>query len=201
MFPLFAFFLVFCALPHRTCPHALAQDVPATPTISTEKILPAPYHQMPPLLDTPWTLRAIENPWPQHPRPLLYRDRWQTLNGLWTYQKAFRGEDVHSPPTSPLARTALIPSCVESVLSGLKEDSENDVKYMWFARNFSLPIGWEATRTGQRILLHFEAVDYEATVFLNGNKVGFNRGGYFRFSIDITDSVSLDGSSELWVNP
>lgn len=104
---------------------------------------------------------------------------------------------MHSPPISPLARTALIPSCIESVLSGLKEDSASEVKYMWFARNFSLPIGWEATRAGQRVLLHFEAVDYEATVFLNGNKVGFNRGGYFRFSVDITDSVSFDGSNEL----
>ena len=202
MFHLFVIF-VFFALPRGICPRALPQNVSATPDgapISTERVSPAPYHQMTPLLDTPWTLHATENPWPQHPRPLLYRDRWQTLNGLWTYQKAFRGEDVHSPPMSLLARTALIPSCIESVISGLKEDSTTEVKYMWFARNFSLPIGWEARQAGQRILLHFEAVDYEATVFLNGNKIGFNRGGYFRFSIDITDDVSLDGSNELYVN-
>jgi len=177
---------------------ALLQNDNPTPSggISTNTTYPTPYHQLTPLLDTPWTLHAAARPWPQHPRPLLFRERWQTLNGLWTYQKAFYSDDVQTPPSTPLAKTVLIPSCIESVISGLKEDSD-DIKFMWFATTFSPPLGWNETRAGQRILLHFEAVDYEATVFLNGNKVGFNRGGYFRFSIDITDNVNLDGSNEL----
>ncbi|KAK1830194.1 glycoside hydrolase superfamily [Podospora conica] len=197
MFYLFAFSLALFA-PHAAALVHNGATAPPETTISSKIGPTTPYHQMTPLLDTPWTLHATKNPWPQHPRPLLYRDKWQTLNGFWTYQQAVKGDELNPPPLSPLARTVLIPSCIESVISGIKDDT-NEVKYMWFARNFSLPIGWDAKRGEQRVLLHFEAVDYEATVFLNGDKVGFNRGGYSRFSIDITDSVNHDGSNELLV--
>ncbi|KAK0730211.1 glycoside hydrolase family 2 protein [Lasiosphaeris hirsuta] len=124
---------------------------------------PAPYRLLTPLLDTPWTAKVGTLPWPQHPRPLLYRDHWQTLNGIWT------------------------------ALSGIMV---NGVTYMWFATTFTTPSGWP---TGQRLLLNFEAVDYEATVFVNGAQVGFNRGGYFRFTVDITDNVNPDGENALLV--
>ena len=49
------------------------------------------------------------------------------------------------------------------------------------------------------MLLNFGAVDYEATVYVNGNKIGFNRGGYFRFEIDVTDHISFNETNELYV--
>lgn len=65
--------------------------------------------------------------------------------------------------------------------------------YSWFSTSFTVPSSWRK----QQILLNFGAVDYEATVFVNGRKVGFNRGGYFRFTVDATDHVSFDGNNEL----
>ncbi|RMJ23724.1 Hydrolase [Aspergillus sp. HF37] len=67
--------------------------------------------------------------------------------------------------------------------------------YSWFSTSFTVPSSWRK----QQILLNFGAVDYEATVFVNGRKAGFNRGGYFRFTVDATDHVSFDGNNELLV--
>lgn len=66
--------------------------------------------------------------------------------------------------------------------------------YNWYSTYFSVPSDW----TGDRVLLNFGAVDYEATVFVNGKKAGFHRGGYFAFTLDITNYIS-SGSNELLV--
>lgn len=65
--------------------------------------------------------------------------------------------------------------------------------YSWFSTSFTVPSSWRK----QQILLNFGAVDYEATVFVNGRKAGFNRGGYFRFTVEATDHVSFDRDNEL----
>lgn len=142
------------------------------------KTAPIPFRTLTPLLDTPWTkhVNTKSNPWPEYPRPLLRRESWQTLNGIWTYQAASGDEGLITPPYFPLAEEVRIPFCIESALSGIMAF---DVTHIWFATPFTLPSGW----AGQRVLLHFEAVDYETDVFLNGEHVGFNRGGYFRFRI------------------
>jgi beta-galactosidase/beta-glucuronidase len=59
--------------------------------------------------------------------------------------------------------------------------------YSWFQTSFDVPSAWP---TGNRVLLNFGAVDYEATVFVNGKEVGFHRGGYFEFTFDVTDYLS-----------
>ncbi|KAK3314416.1 galactose-binding domain-like protein [Apodospora peruviana] len=89
----------------------------------------------------------------------------------------------------------LIPSCIESGISGIMAN-RSDIKYMWFGTNFTLPSSWNKDN---RVILIFEAVDYEATVFVNGKRVGFNRGGYFRFSLDVTDVPNSKGSNDLQV--
>jgi beta-galactosidase/beta-glucuronidase len=66
--------------------------------------------------------------------------------------------------------------------------------YSWFQTSFDIPSGWS---TGNRVLLNFGAVDYEATVFVNGKEVGFHRGGYFEFTFDVTDYLSKNGTNEL----
>jgi len=68
--------------------------------------------------------------------------------------------------------------------------------YSWLSTTFTVPSDW----AGQSILLNFAAVDYEATIYLNGQQVGFNRGGYFHFTLDVTDSVKLNATNELWVS-
>jgi beta-galactosidase/beta-glucuronidase len=69
--------------------------------------------------------------------------------------------------------------------------------YSWFQTSFDIPSGWS---TGNRVLLNFGAVDYEATVFVNGKEVGFHRGGYFEFTFDVTDYLSKNGTNELLVH-
>jgi hypothetical protein len=72
-----------------------------------------------PPLTTPWTYEVGTNPWTEYPRPQLQRSQWQNLNGIWRYQRASRREDVNSPPRGDtLPHEVLIPSCLESGLSG-----------------------------------------------------------------------------------
>lgn len=77
------------------------------------------YAPKPPPLDTPWTSQVGTNPWPEYPRPQMQRSRWQNLNGVWQYQQASSLNDVSNPPFGQtLAQEALVPSCLESGLSG-----------------------------------------------------------------------------------
>lgn len=150
-----------------------------------------PYKLQTPPLDTDWTDKVGTNPWPEHPRPQLRRDKWLNLNGLWTYRAASGDDDVNHPPSSStLDREVLIPSCIESGLSGIQE---TDVTHFWLSTTFQVPSDWG----NQSVLLNFEAVDYEATVFINGQKAGFHRGGYFRFTVDATQYVNRGGDNTL----
>ncbi|KAH6628131.1 glycoside hydrolase superfamily [Chaetomium tenue] len=155
-----------------------------------------PYELRPPPLDTPWTEKVGTQPWPQYPRPQLRRDVWQSLNGIWTYQPAQGADAVANPPALPLEKETLIPSCIESGISGIM-DMSFTVTHMWFGTNFTVPPRW--AEDGRRVLLNFEAVDYEATVYVNGAKVGFNRGGYFRFTLDVTEHITPGKVNELHV--
>ncbi|ROV90410.1 hypothetical protein VSDG_08463 [Cytospora chrysosperma] len=153
-----------------------------------------PYQLQVPPLDTPWTNLVGLNPWPDHPRPQLKRERWQSLNGIWTYQSAGNVTSVTDAdiPVAPFQYETLIPSCIESAISGLQV---LDVSSMWFATTFDVPLGWG----NQSVLLNFEAVDYESTIFINGIQASFHRGGYSRNTIDITNLVRTNGTNDLKV--
>lgn len=69
----------------------------------------------------------------------------------------------------------------------------NWTRYSWFSTSFSVPSDW----SGERRLLNFGAVDYEAWVYLNGRYAGFHRGGYFHFTIDVTDHLASSGDNDL----
>lgn len=72
-----------------------------------------------PPLTTPWTDKVGTNPWPEYPRPQLQRSEWKNLNGVWRYQNASSLQDVDNPPSAKsLAQEVLVPSCLESGLSG-----------------------------------------------------------------------------------
>lgn len=60
-----------------------------------------------------------------------------------------------------------------------------------------MPSTWPSTNN---VILNFGAVDYEATIFVNGKKAGFHRGGYFEFSVDVTQYLSANSSNELYVD-
>ena len=150
---------------------------------------PVPYEVQTPPLDTDWTYEVGTDPWPEYPRPQLRRKAWKSLNGLWTWSGATSNDDIDSPPSGELEREVLVPSCIESGLSGLQE---LNTTHMWFRTTFEIPEDWDQTT-----LLNFEAVDYEATVWVNGEEVGKNIGGYHRFTIDVTDAIDASGKNEL----
>src|SRR5690606_7984592 len=88
----------------------------------------------------------------------------------------------------------LVPFPVESALSGvMRAVTEKD--RLWYRRTFTVPREWK----GQRVVLHFGAVDWETTVYVNGKELGTHRGGYDGFSFDITDALKSSGENEILV--
>jgi hypothetical protein len=126
---------------------------------------------------------------PEYPRPQMQRTEWQNLNGLWQLEK----QTADAEPTfgKDLPQQILVPFPVESAMSGVMLHGERFV----YRRLFQVPEKWQ----GQRILLHFGAVDWETTVFVNGKKIGEHRGCYDPFSFDITDALKPSGEQELVV--
>lgn len=130
-----------------------------------------------------------ENAWREYPRPQMIRSEWQNLNGLWEYALV--------PCTQGRPQTfegqILVPYPLESALSCVQRSLQPDER-LWYRRTFRCPQSWN----GQRILLHFGAVDWEARVWVNGVEVGAHRGGYLPFSFDISAALQA-GENELVV--
>ncbi len=128
----------------------------------------------------------ITIPRPEYPRPQTVRDEWLNLNGPWEFE--FDDENIgleqgwHQPERR-LSREILVPFAFEARASGIGDPSVH--KVVWYRREFALPDAWQ----GRRVRLHFGAVDYEATVWVNGQLVGTHRGGYSAFWFDITDHL------------
>ncbi len=117
---------------------------------------------------------------PEYPRPLMERQDWQNLNGLWDYAILPSGQ---AEPTK-FDGKVLVPFAVESSLSGVQK-SVGEENELWYKRIFTVPAGWK----GKNILLHFGAVDWKAEVFINDIKIGTHTGGYTPFCFDITPFV------------
>jgi hypothetical protein len=144
-------------------------------------------------LTTPWTDQvAPDNALPEYPRPQLTRPRWQNLNGLWQFAGA---SETESPPFGhDLAERILVPYPTESALSGVGRHEDR----MWYRRTFTVPASWRVG-DGQRLRLNFDAVDYQATVWVNGTEVARHTGGYSKFSADVTDALRGAGPQEIVV--
>ena len=129
---------------------------------------------------TPWADQVNPaNPLPEYPRPLMQRDEWMNLNGLWDYAVVPFG-------TVSIQKQGriLVPFCIESSLSGVGRTVGKDNE-LWYQRTFTIPRNWK----GRRILLHFGAVDWKAEIWVNDIKAGSHTGGYTPFSVDITDAL------------
>ncbi|HVW59020.1 MAG TPA: glycoside hydrolase family 2 TIM barrel-domain containing protein, partial [Puia sp.] len=134
-------------------------------------------------LTTPWTAEVSEkNAHPEYPRPQLVRKEWKSLNGKWDYAIT----PVLAAMPLGWEGSILVPYPVESMLSGVKKKVGPD-SVLWYHRRFDIPAGWK--KGGQRIILHFEAVDWQAKLWVNGKRVGEHNGGYDAFSFDITDAL------------
>ena len=131
----------------------------------------------------------VNNVWGEYPRPQMERKEWQNLNGIWDFQPLLA--DREGMPENVYCMEILVPFPVESALSGVMKD------YSRFAyrRFFTVPENW----AGKNLLIHFEAVDHQCEVFVNGQSVGKHDGGYDPFSFDVTNYLTEGGEQELVV--
>lgn len=134
---------------------------------------------------------SAKNPLPEYPRPQMVREKWQNLNGLWDYAIV----PTNAPQPAQFDGKILVPYPVESALSGVMKPV-GEKNRLWYRRAFAVPRNWR----GQRVLLNFGAVDWEARVWVNGKEVGTHQGGYDAFSFDITDALKPRGEQELVVS-
>lgn len=133
-------------------------------------------------IKTSWAEKIdVNHVLPEYPRPLMVRQNWSNLNGLWSYAIRPVGETC----PAKFDGNILVPFAVESALSGVQKELK-DNQELWYTRMFKVPANWK----GQKVLLHFGAVDWKADVWVNDVKIGQHTGGFTAFSFDITAALT-----------
>ena len=129
-------------------------------------------------------------PRPEYPRPQFVRQAWMNLNGWWKFR--FDDQDIGMEQRwsagADFPKEILVPFSLESHMSGIGDRSFHPC--VWYQRPFKVPVDW----TGRRIRLNFGAVDYRATVWVNGILVATHEGGHTPFSCDITGALRPEGN-------
>jgi len=124
-------------------------------------------------------------PRPEYPRPQCVRQNWLCLNGEWQFEIDSSDSGLERGLVQrELRERILVPFCPESVLSG---HGETDfLNAVWYRHTVTIPDAW----TGQRVLLHFQAVDHDATVWVNGQELAHHRGGFTPFSVELPADIA-----------
>lgn len=127
-----------------------------------------------------------------YPRPQLVRAEWESLNGRWDFAFDRSARAVH-PSEVPFDRSIVVPFAPETERSGINDPSFTDA--VWYRTVWKPPL----IAPGERLLLHFGAVDYHATVWVDGRYAGEHEGGYTPFTIDLTPHVRGERPLEIAV--
>lgn len=123
-----------------------------------------------------------------HPRPIFSRERWKSLNGTWEFAFSSAEQPNRVQWEGPIE----VPFPPESPRSGVHDRTFHPV--IWYRRTFDVPAEWR----GERLILHFGAVDYRASVWLNGVHLGEHEGGHTPFHFDVTHALG-EGPQEIHV--
>ena len=136
----------------------------------------------------------MNTPRAEHPNPQWERKNWRNLNGVWEFEFDFGCSAIERTlwKKEKFDKEIIVPFCPESKLSGIGyTDFIDGVAYR---RYFDL----NASELAGRIILHFGAVDYETSVYINEKLVGTHKGGYTSFDFDITEYV-VEGNNMLFL--
>jgi len=131
---------------------------------------------------TPWGEKVTpENAWRDYPRPQMVRANWTNLNGQWDYAITDIGKTDARP--EKWDGKILVPYALEAPLSGCNGKLLEPHQYLWYTRKINLD-----PKPGEKILLHFGAVDFRAIVYLDHDEVGCtpHEGGQLPFTVDLT---------------
>ena len=126
-----------------------------------------------------------ENVWQEYPRPQMQREHYQMLHGEWDYAIVTLGDEKEFESQGKI----VVPFSPEALLSGVGRQLQ-PIEYLWYQKELTFTSEeCERKAQGQRCLLHFDAVDQQAIVYINGIEVTRHYGGYLAFEVDITDYV------------
>lgn len=130
-----------------------------------------------------------------YPRPQFVRGDWENLNGDWDFRfdDANVGEQEKWYQSFQGTRKITVPFSYETKMSGIEDETVHE--NVWYSRVLCVD---EKKLQDNRYILHFEGSDFITKVWVNGQFVGSHRGGYTRFSFDLTDVV-VDGDNLLVV--
>ncbi len=127
-------------------------------------------------------------PRPEYPRPQFRREDWLCLNGTWQFEIDQGDSGLERGLLDrELEGRITVPFCPESKLSGV--ENHDFLEAVWYRREVEIPSSWQ----GRRVLLQFQAVDYDATVWADGEEVGRHRGGFSPFTCDLGEAARLGG--------
>ena len=127
-----------------------------------------------------------------YPRPGLRREGWLSLDGIWEFGLDRDAKWIR-PESVEWSRGIRVPFALETPASGIRDTGF--YRACWYRRTLDVP----TLRPGERLILHFGAVDYRASVWLNGSLVAEHEGGYTPLSADITDYLAPSGPQQLVV--
>jgi len=131
----------------------------------------------------------MKPPRAEYPRPQFVRDDWLCLNGDWQFEFDFGDSGLERGLRDrELEQRIVVPFCPEAPLSGIEHT--DFINAVWYRRDVEIPKAW----SGRRVLLHFQAVDYDATVWVNRIEVGRHRGAFTPFTCDL-DGVASPGDT------
>ena len=134
-------------------------------------------------------MKTIKN----YPRPQFVRDSWLSLNGKWkfVFDDENVGEEKQFFNKFPNSNEILVPFTYETKMSGINDETVHE--NIWYSNDININV-----EKNKSIILHFEGSDFVTKLWINGNYVGMNIGGYHRFSFDITKFI-VDGKNNFTI--